>query len=465
MKSRRELLRHGGLGLGALAFAALDARAGDRAFTAPLRPRARNVIYLHMSGAPPQQDLFDEKPELTRLDGTPCPLELVEGKRLAFVRGRPNMLGAPHAFVRSPKCGRAISSLLPHTAGVMDRLCLVHSLHTTEINHAPAELLLHTGSPVFGGASFGAWVTYGLGSPNRDLPGFVVMTSGDSDPTGGKSLWGPGFLPAHHQGVQLRSRGDPILFLDRPAGLSESLRRASLDTLGAITRADAANSGDRESLARLEQYELAFRMQRSVPEAVDLSAESAETIELYGATPGESSFANHCLVARRLVERGVRFVQLFDWGWDVHGTGEGDDLVHALPNKCRDVDRASAALVLDLERRGLLEETLVVFGGEFGRTAVMEARDGSKYLGRDHHPDCFSMWLAGGGVRAGHTHGATCEFGARIVKDPVSVRDLQATLLHLLGLDPHALRYPYLGLDQRLIGPDDAPRVVREILA
>jgi hypothetical protein len=459
--SRRRFLLHGGLGLGAVALAALEGRSDG---PAPRRARARSVIHLHMAGGPPHQDLFDPKPLLTRLDGQPCPKELIEGKRLAFVRGHPNVLGSPHGFVRGRVCGRSISALLPHTAAILDRLCLVHSVHTTEINHAPAELLLFTGTPLFGGASMGSWITYGLGSPNRDLPGYVVMTSGDSDPTGGKSLWGAGFLPSHLQGVRLRSAGDPILFLGRPPGLSEELRRAALDAGAAIGRADARATHDPETLARVEQYELAFRMQRSVPEAVDLASESAETLALYGARPGEAAFANHCLMARRLVERGVRVVHLFDWGWDVHGTGEGDDLLHALPRKCADVDRATAALVLDLERRGLLEETLVVFGGEFGRTAVMEARDGSTHLGRDHHPDCFTVWLAGGGVRAGTSHGATCEFGARVAADPVSVRDLQATILHLLGLDPHALRYPYLGLDQRLIGPDDTPRVVRAIL-
>ncbi|MEZ5976996.1 MAG: DUF1501 domain-containing protein [Planctomycetota bacterium] len=457
---RRALLRAGGLGFGALALHALE-----RSAAAPLVPRARSVIYLHMSGAPPQQDLLDRKPELERRDGETCPIGLLHGRRLAFTKGHPTLLAPRQPYVRAAGTGQWISSLLPRFAEVADRTCMVHSVTTDQINHAPAELLLFTGTPVFGGASMGSWVTYGLGTENDELPGYVVMTSGPSDPTGGKSLWGSGFLPAHLQGVRLRSRGEPILHLADPAGLDRELRRASLDAVGELNRIAAERERDPAIIARIAQYELAFRIQRSVPEAVDLRSESAETLELYGAAPGESSFANHCLVARRLVERGVRFVHLFDWGWDVHGTGPGDDLVSALPAKCAEVDRPIAALLRDLERRGLLEETLVVWGGEFGRTATNEARDGSTFLGRDHQAECFTVWLAGAGVRAGHRHGESDEFGSRVASDPVDVRDLQATILHLLGLDPHRLTYPYRGLEQRLIGPDDAPRVVRDVLA
>ncbi|QDU84792.1 hypothetical protein Pla163_19060 [Planctomycetes bacterium Pla163] len=460
---RRAFLRGGGLALGAMALGALRDPGGGGC----VRPgaRAKHVIYLHMSGGPPQQELFDRKPLLERLDGQPCPPELIEGRRFAFTRGVPNVLGPRHGFVQAGDDGRFVSALMPRFAEVVDKVCMVHSMTTDQFNHAPAELRLFTGSPVFGGASMGAWVQYGLGTENADLPGYVVMVSGQSDPTGGKSLWGSGFLPPQHQGVRLRSQGAPILFLDDPAGLGRELRGASVEALARLGAIDARSSGDPQSSARVAQYELAFRMQRSVPEAVDLAAEDEDTLALYGAAPGGRSFANHCLAARRLVERGVRFVHLFDWGWDLHGTGPGDDLDTAFPEKCRAVDRPIAALLLDLERRGLLDETLVVWGGEFGRTATNEARNGSTHFGRDHHPDGFTMWLAGAGVRAGHHHGATDEMGWGVERDPVTVQDLQATILHLLGLDPHAFSYHHLGLDQRLIGPDDAPRVVRELLA
>lgn len=464
--TRRTLLGRGGLGLGAMALAALEARsvATPRA-SAVGRPRASRIIYLHMSGGPPQQDLFDRKPLLERLHGQPCPAEFLEGRRFPFTRGVPTVLGPQHRFLEAGADGRPVCALLPEFAKVVDKVCLVHSMHTDQVNHAPAELRLFTGSPVFGGASMGAWVHYGLGSPNRDLPGYVVMVSGESDPTGGKSLWGSGFLPPEHQGVRLRSTGPPVLFLDDPAGLGRDLRGASIDALRELGRIDAERSGDAEAAARVAQYELAFRMQRAVPDAVDLGDEDDDTLELYGAVPGGSSFANNCLVARRLAERGVRFVHLMDWGWDMHGVDQSTDLLEGLPKKCGEIDRPIAGLLLDLERRGLLDDTLVVWGGEFGRTPTNEARNGSTFLGRDHHTTGYTMWLAGAGVRAGLRYGATDEMGWGIERDPVSVQDLQATILHLLGLDAHALSFPYLGLDQRLIGPDDAPRVVEGILA
>ena len=472
--TRRELLSRTGLGFGALAASALFGRevAADEPTSAlavrpPKRPaRARSVIYLHMAGSPPQLDLFDHKPELTRLHGTLCPDSFLEGRRLAFIRGHPTLLGSPHPFRQAPSTGQWVSELMPHFTQVVDKVCMVHSMHTEQFNHAPAQLLLHTGRPGFDGASMGAWATYGLGSPNADLPGYVVMISGDSDPSGGKTLWGSGFLPSAHQGVQLRSSGEAVLYVSDPAGMTRATRRRSLDALRELNQLEHARNGDPETLARIEQYELAFRMQASVPEAVELAAESPETLELYGSQPGQSSFANHCLMARRLVERGVRFVQLYDYGWDIHGTGSGDDLLTQFPKKCGQVDRALAALLIDLDRRGLLDETLVVWGGEFGRTSMNEKRGGSTYLGRDHHPDCFTMWMAGGGVKRGHRHGATDELGYTIAQDPVSVRDLQATILHQLGLDPFRLSFPFQGLDQRLIGPDDrAARVVHELLA
>ncbi|MFM7320094.1 MAG: DUF1501 domain-containing protein, partial [Armatimonadota bacterium] len=327
------------------------------------------------------------------------------------------------------------------------------------------EMFLYTGAAFPGNASMGSWITWGLGTENQNLPGFVVLVSGGTDPTGGKSLWSSGFLPSVHQGVQCRTSGDPILYLSDPAGMDRASRRRSLDALERINREEAVRTGDPETLTRIEQYELAFRMQMSVPEATDISKETQETLDLYGVKPGESGFARNVLLARRLVERGVRYVQLYDWGWDIHGTGPGDDLMSAFPSKCRQVDRASAALILDLKRRGMLDDVLVVWGGEFGRTPMNEARDGSKSLGRDHHPHSFALWMAGGGVKAGYSHGETDELGWGIAKDPVSIRDLQATILHQMGLDPFRLRHRYQGLEQRLIGPTDEARVLKPLLS
>ena len=471
LQARRGFLAGAGLGFGALALNALlgeeaSAMSSDGAPRGPMHaPRAKHVIYLHMSGAPPQHDTFDPKPKLRELDRTPAPKELYEGQRLAFIRGVPELLASPFATQRVGDNGLEVTELLPHFARIADKVTVVRSMTTEEFNHAPAELLLHTGSARFGGAAIGAWASYGLGSPNRDLPAFCVLVSGHADPTGGKSLWGSGYLPSHHQGVRLRSSGDPVLFLGDPRGMSRDLRRRSLDALAALNEREHERLGDPETRSRIEQYELAYRMQSSVPAAMDLSAEPAEVHELYGSDPSKPSFANHCLQARRLVERGVRFVQLYDWGWDVHGTGAGDDLVEQLPKKCKEVDRPVAALIEDLDRRGLLDETLVVFGGEFGRTAMREARNGSTLLGRDHHPGCFSIWLAGGGIARGRVHGATCELGMRVTEGELGVRDLQATILHLLGFDPERLAYPYQGLDQRLIGPASGPRVAHELFA
>jgi len=292
-----------------------------------------------------------------------------------------------------------------------------------------------------------------------------VLVSGGADPTAGKSVWSSGFLPSVYQGVQCRSGKDPVFYVSDPPGMTRATRRATLDALKELNELEHAEAGDPETLTRIAQYELAFRMQVSVPEVMDLSKEPQETLELYGATPGAASFANHCLLARRMVESGVRFVQLFDWGWDVHGTGAGDDIVTQLPKKCRETDRPVAALIQDLKRRGLLDTTLVIWGGEFGRTAMNEARDGSKFLGRDHHPHCFTMFFAGGGVKAGVTIGATDDFGYHVTDTPIEVHDLQATLLHLLGFDAHRFSYPYKGLNQRLIGPADDPKVRPELLA
>nr|WP_304949789.1 DUF1501 domain-containing protein [Verrucomicrobium spinosum] len=338
-------------------------------------------------------------------------------------------------------------------------------MNTDQFNHAPAELFVHTGDMRAGGASIGSWVTYGLGSENLDLPGFVVLLSGGTDPTGGKSLWNSGFLPSVYQGVQCRTTGEPILFSKNPEGMARDSRRRSLDALGRLNQLEAAELGDPETLTRISQYELAYRMQTAVPEVFDIQKEPESVRNLYGAKPGEGSFANNCLLARRLVENGVRYVQLFDWGWDIHGTGKGDDLVNKFPQKCRDVDQACAALITDLKQRGLLENTLVVWGGEFGRTPMNEARGGSTYLGRDHHPNCFTMWMAGGGIKGGIVHGATDELGYDVVEGKYTIRDLQTTLLHQLGFDAHKFSYRYQGLNQRLIGPTGDGRLMKEILA
>jgi uncharacterized protein DUF1501 len=456
---RRQFLQRCGLGFGALTAMAFGPKAG--AMLAAPRARAKKIIYLHMSGGPPGLDLFDYKPKLVEFDRTPCPKEFIEGKRLAFIKGHPVLLGPPHGFRQVGKNGSWVTELMPHFEKIADEVCMIHSMHTDQFNHAPAELLLHTGTQVFGGASIGSWVLHGLGSMNPDLPAFVVMLSGPSDPTGGKSLWGSGFLPSHLQGTLMRAKGDPVLYVSNPAGMDRQSRRSSLDALAELNRIEHARSASPDTLSRLEQYELAYRMQSSVPEAMDISQESAEVIERYGAQPGAASFANNCLLARRLVERDVRFVQLYDWGWDLHGTSNGDDLMESFPKKCKEVDQPIAALILDLKERGLLDETLVIWGGEFGRTPMNEARDGSVKLGRDHHPDCFTLWMAGGGVRSGLHFGQTDELGYSITQNPVSVRDLQATILHIMGLDPFQMRYPYLGLDQRLIGPDDAAAKIR----
>jgi hypothetical protein len=338
-------------------------------------------------------------------------------------------------------------------------------MHTDQFNHPPAQLFLYTGAPRFGGASMGSWITYGLGSENKNLPGFMVLLSGGSDPSGGKSLWGSGFLPSVYQGVQCRTSGDPILYVSNPKGINREVRRRSLDALKKLNEFELKQFGNPETLTRINQYELAFRMQMSVPEAVDLTSETKATHELYGTTGAAPSFANNCLLARRMVERGVRFIQLFDYGWDMHGTSKGNDLITAVPNKAKDIDRPLYALITDLKQRGLLDETLIVWSGEFGRTSMNEARNGSTFLGRDHHPHCYTIWMAGGGIKGGVSYGETDELGYFVTEKKASVRDLQSTILHLTGLDARKLKVPYQGLDQRLIGPADEDHLLEGVLA
>lgn len=471
--TRRHFLSRSSIGIGAIALAAmsgrtpaaLDPRRADSLHTRlpHFAPRAKRVIYLHMAGSPPQQDLLDPKPALKQYDGKPCPEEMLAGERFAFIKGHPTILASPYTFAPRGKSGIEISELMPHLSSMADELTVIRSMHTTQFNHAPAQLFLYTGSPLLGRPSMGAWLMYGLGSENQNLPGFVVLVSGNKNPDAGKSVWGSGFLPSVHQGVQCRSSGDPILYVSNPQGLSRDSRRRALSTLARMNEMAHQQHGDPETLARIEQYELAFRMQMSVPEVMDIAREPADVLAMYGAQPGGSSFANNCLLARRLVENGVRFVQLFDWGWDTHGTGPSDDIITQLPLKCRLTDRPIAALLRDLKQRGLLEDTLVVWSGEFGRTAMNEKRNGSTYLGRDHHPHCFSIWLAGGGVKRGYVHGATDDLGYRITENPMDVHDLQATILHLLGIDHERLTYRFQGRDFRLT--DVFGRVVPEIFA
>jgi hypothetical protein len=479
--TRRQFLKRSQTGLGAFALAMMleregrsIARGAEPAASADnpmaprpphFAPRAKRVIYLHMSGGPPQQDLFDEKPALVKHHMQPCPDELLKGQKFAFIKGHPKLLGSPYRFRKCGQSGANISELWPHLRGVVDDVAIIKSMWTDQFNHAPAELFLYTGSSRNGGAAMGSWITYGLGTENQDLPGFVVLISGGTDPTGGKALWSTGFLPSVYQGVQCRTVGDPVLYVSDPKGMDRSDRRRTLDALRRLNEYELSEFGDPETLTRISQYELAFRMQMAVPDVMDIRQEPERIREEYGANPGASSFANNCLLARRLVERGVRYVQLYDWGWDCHGTGAGDDIVKHLPDKCREVDRPIAALLADLKRRGLLDDTLVIWGGEFGRTSMNEARGGSKFLGRDHHPHCFSIWMAGGGIKPGITVGATDELGYHITENPIAVHDLQATILHLLGLDAWRLTYPYQGLHQKLIGPEGDAKIRKELLA
>jgi hypothetical protein len=464
--SRRHFLRTSGLGLGTAALAGLlehDAAAsapGPLASRPPsFAPRAKRVIYLHMIGAPSQLDLFEDKPELSKRDGQPCPESLLEGRRFAFIGGKMTLTGSRWAFSRHGQSGQEMSELLPHLSGVADEIAFVKTMHTEEINHAPAQMFLHSGFGRGGRPSFGSWVTYGLGSEQQDLPAYVVLLSG---PAGGAgtSLWANGFLPSFHQGIQFRSEGDPVLFLSSPPERSRSADRKILDTIGQLNQRALETSGDPEIATRISQYEMAFRMQASVPDLMNIRSESRATLELYGAHPGKASFANNCLLARRLIERGVRVVELYDSDWDHHG-----GLATRLPAKCKDVDRGMAALLIDLKSRGLLEDTLVVWGSEFGRTPLRQGTDESGKSGapgRDHHKDAFTVWLAGGGVRAGITHGRTDDFGFSPVQDAVHVHDLNATILHLLGLDHEKLTFKYQGREFRLT--DVHGRLVRDIL-
>jgi hypothetical protein len=463
--TRRQLLGRSCVGIGSAALASMlcgDLSAAKKADDplAPKKPhfspRAKNVIFLHMVGAPSQLELFDHKPYLVKNDGKKMPDELWKGLRLAFVRDQPNLLGTRFKFKKHGNSGLELSELLPGLGEVADDVCLIKSLHTEQFNHAPAQLMMHTGFGIFGRPCIGSWASYGLGTENENLPSFVVMNTG-SIAGAGNSLWGSGFLPTVHQGVEFRSKGDPVLYLSNPKGVDPAMRGRIVSAIKKLNELQLDEIGDPEIRTRIRQYEMAFRMQTAVPELMDTSKESKETHAMYGTQPGKASFANNCLLARRLVERGVRFVQLYDQGWDTHS-----GVFTNLPKLTKRVDRPIAALIKDLKQRGILDETLIVFGAEFGRTPMIQGGAG-KGAGRDHHKDAFSIWMAGGGVKGGMTYGATDELGFHVAEDHMHVNDFHATLLHLLGLDHERLTYRYQGRDFRLT--DVAGKVAKKIIA
>ena len=465
--SRRELFQNTATGIGGLALASMLNAESDAApkfeYNSPLAPkptefapRAKNVIFLHMVGAPSHLDLFEDKPVLRKFDGQPCPDQYLEGQRFAFLRGHPKLLGSRAEFGKHGKSGTVLSKYLPHLSTVADDIAVIKTLHTNHFNHAPAQLFFHTGFGRFGRPTLGSWLTYGLGTVNQDLPGFVVLITGNVAGAG-NSLWGSGFLPTVYQGTEFRSKGDPVLFLSNPKGMSPADRKRIIDSIVHMNGKQLGAVGDPEIATRISQYEMAYRMQTSVPELMDISKETKQTHKMYGTNPGQVSFANNCLLARRLIERGVRYVQLFDQGWDHHG-----GLYKSLPNKCKQVDQPIAALIKDLKQRGLLDETLVVWGAEFGRTPLLQG-SGTSGAGRDHHKDSYCVWMAGGGVKGGLTLGTTDELGYFPAEDPVHVHDFHATIMHLLGLDHEKLTFKYQGRDFRLT--DVHGKVVKKLLA
>ena len=473
--TRRSFLKNTGqFCLGAIALAEMLGSRAQAITKSPVNPLApknphyapkvKRVIYLHMSGGPPHLDLFDYKPELVKWNDKACPDEFLKGRRFAFTTGVPKLMGTPRQFAPQGEAGIWMSDAIPKLHDVADELCVIKSMNTDQFNHTPAELLLFTGSSRSGRPSMGSWVTYGLGTENQNLPGFVVLISSGTQPSAGPSAWGSGFLPSVFQGVQCRSKGDPVLYVSDPPGIDRAMRRQTLDTLRELNEIQEQELGNPETTTRIAQYELAYRMQISVPEIMDISREPKQLLDAYGAKPGEASFANNCLLARRLVEQGVRFVQLFDWGWDFHGTTESEDIRDGLTKKCGRMDQPVAALIKDLRQRGLLDETLIIWGGEFGRTPFREGRTASgKILGRDHYPDCFTLFLAGGGIRKGITYGETDELGFAVTRDKVPIHDLQATILHLLGFNHERLTFRFQGRDFRLT--DVEGQIVKGILA
>ncbi len=470
--TRRHFFRECGVGVGKIALASLlsdgmsagtfASPAGSGNPLAPgvphFAPKAKRVIHLFMAGAPSQLDLFDSKPELAKFEGKPLPPSIIGGQRYAFIRPDAAVLGPRFKFARHGQSGAELTEMLPHLARVVDDICIVKSVHTDQFNHAPAQIFLNTGFSQPGRPSLGSWVVYGLGAESQELPAFVVMSTGGGI-SGGSANWSSGFLPTVYTGIRLRNGADPILNVTSPKGVDARLQRDSLDLIGSLNRRRLDASGDPEIGTRIASYEMAFRLQSSAPELMDLGQESKETLQLYGADPAKPSFARACLLARRMIERGVRFVNIYHEGWDAHS-----DVVGNLKTNCGATDQAAAALIQDLKRRGLLDETLVIWGGEFGRTPMVETNAAlGRSLGRDHHPQAFTMWLAGGGIKPGVTFGATDEMGFHVAENPVHVHDLQATLLHLLGFDHERLSFRHAGRDFRLT--DVHGRVVKEILA
>jgi hypothetical protein len=466
--TRRHFFSRCSIGVGSIALSTLMGAPAPK-MRNPLEPKsghlpakAKNVIFLFMAGGPSQLDLFEHKPQLTKLNGKPIPESYTAGKRFAFMDSshRSDLLGTRRSFKQHGQSGAWVSDLLPHTAGIVDDISIVTTCKTDLFNHAPAKLFMNTGSGLFGRPSMGSWVTYGLGSECANLPGFVVLQSGPRGPRGGASLWSSGVLPSTYQGVPLRSQGDPIVNLSTPSEINPTQQRQVVDAVRDLNLKRLVETGDDEIATRINAYEMAFQMQSSAPELMDTSDESQATLDLYGIKDAkETSFARNCLLARRLVERGVRFVQLYDTNWDHHG-GPTENLEKHLPLKCQDIDQACAGLVKDLKQRGLLDDTIVVWGGEFGRTPMGEVREST---GRNHHIDAFTMWFAGGGFKPGTVYGQTDEFGFGAVENPVHVHDIHATLLHQLGLDHERLTVRSQGLDFRLTGVDPA-RVVKAIL-
>ena len=465
---RRALLASGGLSLASIALGSLlrseacGSELSSQHVVPPFEPRAKNVIVLTMSGGPSHVDLFDWKPKLNELDGQPISPQLIAGEKFALLKGEFKLLGSPYRFAKHGESGGEFSELLPQMASVADDFTIIRSMTTDSFNHDPAQLLFNTGSTLPGRPAMGAWLSYGLGSECSNLPSFVVMMSGQGQPLG-THFWSSGFLPAVHQGVQFRSHGDPVLFLSNPAWATRQSRRQSLDALRELNQLEHVRSLDADIDSRIAAYEMSYRMQASVPSLMELSSESEATHALYGTTSGEPSFANHCLLARRLVERGVRFVQIYHRDWDHHGLQVTGGIDSALTQRCREVDRATAALITDLKQRGLLDSTLVVWGGEFGRTPIREVSATTKYPGRDHHRRAFTVLLAGGGLKPGITHGATDELGYFVAENSVHIHDLHATLLHCLGINHEQLTYRYLGRDFRLT--DVQGHVVKDILS
>lgn len=461
---RREFLKNTGVGIGSIALTALlneELNAANKKASGPLAAkethfpaRAKNIIYLHMVGAPSQLDLFDYKPILKEHTGKECPKELIEGERFAFLGKKPKLMGTPFNFRKHGASGQEMSDVLPHLSQHADDIAIVKSLHTEEFNHGPAQVFMMTGFGRQGRPSIGSWLTYGLGSESRDLPAFVVLVTGLTG-GGGSSLWKNGFLPSVYQGVRFRTKGEPVLFVTNPDGIDRQARGRIVDDIRKLNELQLKEVGDPEIATRIASYELAYRMQSSVPELMEIKDEPKHIHDLYGTQPGKASFANNCLLARRLIERGVRVVQLFDQGWDHHGGIEKN-----IPNKCKQTDQPIAALITDLKQRGLLDETLIVWGGEFGRTPMLQG-DRTTGAGRDHHKDALTMWMAGGGVKGGITVGRTDDLGYHIVEDKMHINDMHATILHLMGLNHERLTHRFQGRDYRLT---DVGGIVQEKL-